>query len=139
MAGPFDPLSMRNMMPEASMARPMTPPRASISRTICPLATPPIAGVQLIWATASAFIVRRTVFNPSRADAIAASTPAWPAPTTATSNWYVREGMGDCFGSLPFYGAGVTVEGTDTADPHEVPMDLLAAARQGMGTVEAPA
>ena len=29
---------------------PISPPRASISRTICPLATPPMAGLQLIWA-----------------------------------------------------------------------------------------
>ena len=32
------------------MTLPISPPRASISRTICPLATPPIAGLQLICA-----------------------------------------------------------------------------------------
>ena len=50
-------------MPLASVHLPMTPPRASISRTICPFATPPIAGLQLIWATASAFIVSRHVLQ----------------------------------------------------------------------------
>ena len=35
----------------------MAPPRASISRTICPLATPPMAGLQLIWATVSRLVV----------------------------------------------------------------------------------
>ena len=80
---------MRNWMPLASMHLPITPPRASISRTICPLATPPMAGLQLIWATVSAFIVSRQVLSPSRAAASAASTPAWPAPTTTTSNRYV--------------------------------------------------
>ncbi len=42
---------------------PMTPPRASISRTSCPFATPPMAGLQLICATASAFIESRTRFQ----------------------------------------------------------------------------
>ena len=51
-------------MPVASIARPITPPRASISRTICPLATPPIAGLQLIWATVSQFVVSRAVAGP---------------------------------------------------------------------------
>ncbi len=45
-------------MPVASIARPMAPPRASISRTICPLATPPMAGLQLIWPTVSQLIVK---------------------------------------------------------------------------------
>jgi hypothetical protein len=31
-----------------SVISPMRPPRASISRTICPLAIPPTAGLQLI-------------------------------------------------------------------------------------------
>jgi hypothetical protein len=34
--------------------------------------------------------VRRHVFNPRRAEAIAASTPACPAPTTTTSKRYVN-------------------------------------------------
>ena len=72
------------------MTLPISPPRASISRTICPLATPPMAGLQLIWATVSAFIVKRHVFSPRRAAASAASTPACPAPTTTTSKRYVN-------------------------------------------------
>ncbi len=77
-------------MPLASMHFPITPPRASISRTICPFATPPIAGLQLICATASAFMLSRHVFRPRRAAAIAASVPACPAPTTTTSNRYSK-------------------------------------------------
>src|SRR5215218_1637417 len=49
-----------------------------------------MAGLQLICATASAFMVSRQVRMPSRAAAIAASTPACPAPTTTTSNRYSR-------------------------------------------------
>ena len=45
-AGPLDLLSIRNWMPVASMAWPISPPRASISRTIWPLARPPMAGLQ---------------------------------------------------------------------------------------------
>ena len=45
-AGPLQRLSMRNWMPVLSVATPISPPRASISRTICPLASPPIAGLQ---------------------------------------------------------------------------------------------
>ena len=52
-------------MPVASMARPIAPPRASISRTICPLATPPMAGLQLIWAMVSRFVVSSAVLPPS--------------------------------------------------------------------------
>ena len=49
-AGPAPPapcvrLSTRNWMPAASMARPMTPSSASISRTSWPLPRPPIAGL----------------------------------------------------------------------------------------------
>ena len=46
-------------MPVASIARPIAPPRASISRTICPLATPPMAGLQLIWPTVSQLVVSK--------------------------------------------------------------------------------
>src|SRR6266540_2856727 len=59
-----------------SMTSPIAPPRASISRTICPFATPPIAGLQLICPTVSAFMVKRAVRRPMRADARAASVPA---------------------------------------------------------------
>jgi len=48
-------------MPTASIARPIAPPKASISRTNCPLATPPMAGLQLIQAKVSRFEVSRTV------------------------------------------------------------------------------
>ena len=41
-AAPREVLSTLNWMPAASVARPMTPPMASISRTSCPLASPPI-------------------------------------------------------------------------------------------------
>src|SRR5258708_37581504 len=64
----------------------MMPPRASTSRTRCPLAIPPTAGLQDIWAIRSAFRVNRAVLRPMRAAAMAASQPAWPAPTTTTSN-----------------------------------------------------
>ncbi len=47
-AGPFERLSIRNCIALKSLIIPDPPPNASISRTICPLATPPIAGLQLI-------------------------------------------------------------------------------------------
>ena len=84
-AGPLPRLSRRNWIAVASVMTPMAPPRASISRTICPFATPPIAGLQLICPTLSQLIVSRAVRTPIRADARAASRPAWPAPTTTTS------------------------------------------------------
>ena len=67
MAGPLPRLSKRNWMAVASVKIPIAPPRASISRTICPLATPPIAGLQLIWPTVSQFIVKSAVRRPIRA------------------------------------------------------------------------
>ena len=83
-------------MAVASVSTPIAPPRASISRTICPLATPPIAGLQLIWPTVSQFIVSRAVRRPIRAAARAASSPACPAPTTIDV-----EAIGiDCFGDI---------------------------------------
>ena len=84
-AGPLLRLSIRNWMPVASMAKPMAPPRASISRTICPLPTPPMAGLQLIWAMVSRLLVTSAVFAPKRAAASAASAPACPPPITRTS------------------------------------------------------
>src|SRR5258706_7563943 len=65
---------------------PIPPPSASISRTMCPLAIPPIAGLQDILAVSSSFTVSSAVESPSRAHATAASHPACPAPTTTTSN-----------------------------------------------------
>src|SRR6185436_12893839 len=84
-AGPLLVLSMRNWMPVASVALAISPPRASISRTICPLASPPIAGLQDMRPVASTLRVRTSVERPIRAQARAASIPAWPAPTTITS------------------------------------------------------
>src|SRR6187402_2615588 len=72
-------------MPVASMASPISPPSASISRTRWPLAVPPIAGLQGISATVSADSVTRPTRQPMRAAAHAASHPAWPAPITMTS------------------------------------------------------
>src|SRR5579864_8482980 len=63
----------------------MMPPSASTSRTRCPLAMPPTAGLQDIWAIRSTLSVYSAVFRPIRAAAIAASQPACPAPTTTTS------------------------------------------------------
>src|SRR5690606_37206197 len=84
MAGPFDLLSMRNWMVDLSAMIPVYPPMASISLTICPFATPPIAGLQLIWAITPMFIVMSNTDEPKLAAAAAASHPAWPAPTTIT-------------------------------------------------------
>ena len=67
---------MRKWMPLTSAARPIIPPRASISRTSCPLATPPMAGLQLMRPIASKDCVTRSVSQPSRAEAEAASIPA---------------------------------------------------------------
>src|SRR5579864_467546 len=84
-AGPREVLSRRNWMPTASVTSPMTPPSASTSRTKWPLAMPPTAGLQDICAMRSTLSVKSAVFRPMRAAAIAASQPAWPAPTTTTS------------------------------------------------------
>src|SRR6185503_18141213 len=73
-------------MPVRSMTRPMIPPSASISRTRCPFAIPPIAGLHDICPTRSRFNVISPVSAPRRAAADAASQPAWPAPITITSN-----------------------------------------------------
>src|SRR5262252_6606337 len=76
---------MRNWMPVASVALAISPPRASISRTIWPLARPPMAGLHDMRPVASILRVRTRVDRPMRAQARAASIPAWPAPTTMTS------------------------------------------------------
>ena len=78
-------MSMRNWMRERSVAMPMMPPNASTSRTTVPLATPPMAGLQLIWPMPSRLGVTIRVRAPMRADAAAASTPACPPPITMTS------------------------------------------------------
>ena len=50
-------------MPTASATSPMMPPSASTSRTRCPLATPPMAGLQLICAIRSMFMVMSAVLQ----------------------------------------------------------------------------
>src|SRR3970040_3059462 len=67
------------------MFLPISPPKASISRTRCPLASPPMAGWHDMRPIVSALIVRRRVEHPIRAAARAASHPACPPPTTTTS------------------------------------------------------
>ena len=73
-------------MPDTSASRPITPSMASISRTRCPFPSPPIAGLHDISPIVSNFWVSKTVRAPARAEAAAASQPAWPPPMTTTSN-----------------------------------------------------
>ena len=77
-------LSMRNWMPVASMARAIRPPRASISRTIWPLARPPMAGLQDMRPMARGSMVTMATLPAVGASmceaAQAASAPAWPPP-----------------------------------------------------------
>src|SRR5438067_1190395 len=56
MAGPLVRLSMRNWIALASMPRAISPPRASISRTICPLATP---------STLEEYVFAKPYFDPA--------------------------------------------------------------------------
>jgi hypothetical protein len=63
-------------MAVASVTRPICPPSASISLTICPLAMPPTAGLQLICAILFMSMVTRQVLAPMLAAAVAASHPA---------------------------------------------------------------
>ena len=84
-AGPLEALSRRHWMPAASAARAMMPPSASISRTRWPLPMPPMAGLQLIAPMVSMLWVSSRVRAPARAEANAASVPAWPPPITITS------------------------------------------------------
>jgi hypothetical protein len=76
MAGPFDRFNIRNWIIDLSETTPEYPPNASISLTIWPLATPPIAGLQDIWPIVCMFIVTRRTFDPMFAAAAAASHPA---------------------------------------------------------------
>ena len=61
---------------------PISPPSASISRTICPFAVPPMEGLHAIKAMLSRFRVSIAVLIPVLARARAASAPACPAPIT---------------------------------------------------------
>ena len=85
MAGPLERLSIRNWMAVASVTKAICPPMASISRTIWPLAIPPMAGLHDICAILFISIVTRQVFAPILAEAQAASHPACPPPITSTS------------------------------------------------------
>ena len=67
-----------------SVTLPDIPPIASISLTICPLATPPIAGLHDMRHIASISCVINIVSAPNLAAACAASAPACPPPTTIT-------------------------------------------------------
>ena len=84
-AGPLERFSMRNWMAVASVTSAICPPKASISRTICPLAIPPMAGLHDICAILFISMVTRQVFAPMLAEAVAASHPACPPPITITS------------------------------------------------------
>ncbi len=72
-------------MPVSSIAVPIRPPSASISRTRCPFAVPPTAGLHGMCATVPLDSVHSATRLPSRAAAYAASHPACPAPITTTS------------------------------------------------------
>ena len=108
MAGPFERLSMRNCIVAQSVMRPMRPPRASISRTIWPFATPPTAGLHDMAAILSRSIVSSSVRQPMRAAAVAASHPACPAPTTMMSKSF-HGAASASVGAAGFIGAAVGV------------------------------
>ena len=84
-AGPLLRFSMRNCMAVASVTFAICPPKASISRTIWPLAIPPTAGLHDICAILFMSIVMSSVRAPILAEAVAASHPACPPPITMTS------------------------------------------------------
>ena len=84
-AGPFERFSMRNWIRAMSVARPITPPSASTSRTTVPLAMPPMAGLHDICPIVSRFCVSMSVRAPAREASAAASAPAWPPPMMITS------------------------------------------------------
>ena len=76
-------------MPDASATFGITPSNASISLTKCPLPNPPIAGLQDISPIEFSLVVIKAVLTFIRADAAAASHPAWPAPITTTSKFSI--------------------------------------------------
>lgn len=76
-AGPFLVLSIPKLNTcFITIAFPISPPRASISLTRCPLAKPPMAGLQDICPILSKFIVMTAVFKPIFATDKEASMPA---------------------------------------------------------------
>src|SRR5215469_324445 len=72
-------------MPAASAIRPISPSRASISRTRWPLPSPPMAGLHDISPMVSRRWVSSRVRAPARAEAAALAHPEWPPPITITS------------------------------------------------------
>src|SRR5699024_1501434 len=82
---PFNLLTTSAWIKARSMSFPISLPRASSSRTRCPLHVPPILGLQCMRAMPSTLTVNTMVLIPSLAHARAASQPACPAPMTATS------------------------------------------------------
>ena len=88
-------------MPALSAHRPIMPPRASISRTICPLASPPMAGLHERCPMRSTLPVISSTRCPNRANVMAASQPACPAPTTIQSN--ISFSLGKSGGGKPFW------------------------------------
>jgi len=75
-AGPLERLSRRNWIMLSSVTTPESPPKASISRTSWPLATPPMAGLQDIWPILVMSMVMSKTWQPMWAAAAAASLPA---------------------------------------------------------------
>jgi len=84
-AGPFDVFNILICIIVWSIFFPISPPKASISLTKWPLELPPICGLHGIFAIFSKLIENINVFIPILEHASAASQPACPAPTTATS------------------------------------------------------
>ena len=84
-AGPFDVFNILDWINVWSIFTPISPPKASISLTRCPLAVPPILGLHGIIATESNVNVQTKVLHPILAAANPASQPAWPAPITTIS------------------------------------------------------
>ena len=88
-------------MPASSVAIAIAPPSASTSLTRWPLPMPPIDGLQDIWPSVSMLWVSSSVRRPMRAAASAASVPAWPPPTTMTSNCQGMHGGRAFYASVP--------------------------------------
>ena len=84
-AQPLLRLSILNCIVFMSVITPLYPPKASISLTICPFATPPIAGLQDNCAILLRFCVIKRTLEPRVEATYVASQPACPAPTTITS------------------------------------------------------
>ena len=81
-ARPFVLLRVLYCKAQASAAKPIIPPRASISLTRCVFARPPTAGLQESLPIARGSEQTSFTLQPSLAAAKAASMPACPPPTT---------------------------------------------------------